>query len=141
MTPIDQTILDTVKGDCVPACIASVLEIPIEDVPNVCLLYEDSWGQHLNDFLRRYGIYMISLPVASCEEMAVPLLGYHLMGGPSIRGVKHCVVGKNGRMIHDPHPSRAGLLEIEYYDVFVTTNPSSRIYNAARLIWEEEDAS
>jgi len=141
MIAIDQTILDPEKGDCVPACVASVLEIPISEVPHVCLLYEDEWVRHLNDFLRQYGVYLVSMPANLLEEVAVPLFGYHLMGGPSVRGVKHCVVGKDGRLVHDPHPSRAGLLEIEFYDVFVTTNPSSRIYKAARRIWEEEDAT
>lgn len=36
---------------------------------------------------------------------------YHEISGPSPRGngVYHAVVGRNGEVVHDPHPSRAGL--------------------------------
>lgn len=34
-----------------------------------------------------------------------------IAAGMSPRGVRHCVLWQRGAMIHDPHPSRAGLAE------------------------------
>jgi len=31
---VHQTIIDTVRGDCERACVATILALPIEDVPN-----------------------------------------------------------------------------------------------------------
>jgi hypothetical protein len=34
------------------------------------------------------------------------------------------VVGFGGDIVHDPHPSRAGLTEIEAYTLFVAVDPA-----------------
>lgn len=34
MKPVSQTIIDSEKGDCFRACLASLMELPIEQVPN-----------------------------------------------------------------------------------------------------------
>lgn len=38
--------------------------------------------------------------------------------GDSLRGVKHIVIFQNGKMIHDPHPSNAGLVTIDFYTIY-----------------------
>jgi hypothetical protein len=42
---------------------------------------------------------------------------YHQISGPSPRGqgIWHAVVGCNGQIVHDPHPSKAGLLDPEQW--------------------------
>lgn len=35
------------------------------------------------------------------------------------RGVEHSCVALDGEIVHDPHPSRAGLLELRYFEVLV----------------------
>lgn len=44
-------------------------------------------------------------------EFTEALGGYHIIGGPSPRGggILHAVVGLNGEVAFDPHPSKAGL--------------------------------
>lgn len=39
----------------------------------------------------------------------------YIMEGISSRGVGHVVIGQNGKMIHDPHPSNEGLVKEEYW--------------------------
>ena len=39
--------------------------------------------------------------------------------GKSPRGVLHVVIYQDGKMIHDPHPSNDGLVEVEHYDELV----------------------
>ncbi len=46
------------------------------------------------------------------------------------RGLLHSCVGLNGEIVHDPHPSRAGLLEITDYMTLTRTpsNPAHRLF-------------
>src|SRR5690349_19474943 len=39
----------------------------------------------------------------------------YIAHGISPRQVGHVVVFKNGKMIHDPHPTQSGLVKIDYY--------------------------
>ena len=47
MTPVFQTIIDPENGDCERACVATILDLPIEDVPNFvekdCVWWERDW--------------------------------------------------------------------------------------------------
>lgn len=115
MIPVDQQFLhdpaNGQEGDCFRACIASILELPIEDVPHFAQLTggrsEDFWNMAY-DWLedRGYGYVhstMLNGPIFSKGS-------YHLLSGPSPRGIGwHCVVALCGKIVHDPHPSRAGL--------------------------------
>ena len=49
MKPVDQTLFGEGRGNCLPACIASVLELPLEAVPHFVL--EDDWVGALQTFL------------------------------------------------------------------------------------------
>lgn len=42
---------------------------------------------------------------------------FYIAAGPSPRGVIHAVIYQNGKMVHDPHPSRDGILEIYSLEV------------------------
>lgn len=99
-------------GDCVRACTASVLDLPIDSVPHfVADQPGDEWYDTWEAFMRSKGrpITIITIP---WEKPPVPM-GYYLASGPSPRGVKHMVVMRDGAVAHDPHPSRAGLSEVE----------------------------
>lgn len=41
MKPIQQVVFDDRRGDCLAACIASILEVPLEAVPNFRAIQED----------------------------------------------------------------------------------------------------
>ena len=50
-----------VRGNCFPACIASLLELPIQEVPNVELFMEENnantdWIDVINMFLAKRGL-------------------------------------------------------------------------------------
>lgn len=119
MIPVDQQVLhDPTKGlfgDCLSAVIASLLNLSVDDVPNFAQITKndpyDFW-EEVQKFCHSKGyVYMASskenLMISYSEHGDV----YHAISGPSPRGVgvNHVVVGKNGRIVHDPHPSRAGL--------------------------------
>lgn len=39
----------------------------------------------------------------------------YIASGDSSRGVKHVVIYKNGKLLHDPHPSDEGLVKVDYF--------------------------
>jgi len=129
MTPVDMTILNHnpekgIIGDCFRCCIASLLDLPAEDVPHFCDYdWEDKsprWFVNLNRWLAPRGVSYIELPVADDgPDSVVKWLSsaapfgfdvHHILGGTSPRGFDHAVVARNGVISHDPHPSRAGLV-------------------------------
>lgn len=120
MTPTDQEVLHCPDkgqfGDCQRAVIASLLDLPISTVPHFLQSANgnaDDYWRLLQDFCRGYGYAYLTVPATSGasffgDDGAV----YHEISGPSPRGggVTHAVVGRNGEIVFDPHPSRAGLL-------------------------------
>lgn len=124
---IDQTILasDPVRmGNCVSACVATILGLPLEQVPHfveygLCLgdSSEDvggvsngnAWWAMLLGFLYGHGYDLVELDSVDDAER-----GEHLLvAGMSSRGVLHQVVYRDGGLWHDPHPSRDGVLDVQ----------------------------
>jgi hypothetical protein len=103
-------------GDCLAACVASLLDLPLSDVTNFALSDDGAlgWFLELRRFLARvgYGCWVWfgaagHVGVGSEGTLAIAL-------GPSPRGdFPHAVVVRMEevglRVIHDPHPSRLGL--------------------------------
>jgi hypothetical protein len=90
------------------------LENKIEDYPPVRNI--ENWYLIINNYLHTlgYNLVLIEKPHVSA------LRGYHLIiGTDDITGRMHCVVGKDGSMIHDPsaYRNRYSLLEPEYYGI------------------------
>lgn len=117
MTPQDQEFISIPGkqyGDCMRACVASLLNMNIALVPH---FLRDADGKSVEfwegiyDFLDSRGYEMIPSIVAYRPKMTADLDGYHIVSGPSPRGngLYHAVVGRHGDVVFDPHPSRAGL--------------------------------
>ena len=115
MIPVDQTKFGSPEGNCFNAVIASILEVSIDRItPQV--LIDPLFFVKFNKFvLKEFGLFMMEIPTSW------PLVpkGYHEMSGPGPRVGDHSVVGKEGRMVHDPHPDRKGLLEVKKYCLFI----------------------
>jgi hypothetical protein len=113
MKPVRQTQLSDhargVRGNCLRAAIASLLELEIEDVPAFEELSDGAWFPALLDFLRERG-YGFDQMDATDEPT-----GYVIACGDSPRGIYHAVIYRDGRLAHDPHPSGAGLVSVERY--------------------------
>jgi hypothetical protein len=104
---IDQTKTGK-NGNCLSACIASILNIPIteawslDDVPDDKDWFDDlhtwSQGRGYNCFVRE-----------KSKEFCIAI-------GSTDRGdIPHAVLAENGKVIFDPHPKKTGLTEIDYY--------------------------
>lgn len=104
---VDQTsFADSLAGgNCLQACVATILNEPIELVPHF-YLFGAAWLRALDLFMNLWSLTVERDSDASGLTIAV---------GMSPRGVKHCVLCVNGEMVHDPHPSRAGLESVDYH--------------------------
>lgn len=120
----------TVHGNCLRTCIACILEIDPDEIPTLEDMGE-KWFEAFYYFLQERGYefdgtlylnknneYGKDAAEAELERFKkyIGVDGYIIVGGKSPRTYVtrgHAVVYKNGEFFWDPHPSRAGLLEIE----------------------------
>jgi hypothetical protein len=122
-----------VRGNCYAAAIASILEMPIEAVPNVEVLFhiEDSlWSVVMQRFINSIGWEMFTddrfrvfhnkdygVKSGKRDEWVTYCKNkYYFISGQSKRGVQHMVIYKNGKMVHDPHPTKEGIITIDYFE-------------------------
>jgi hypothetical protein len=109
MIPTDQTNF----ANDLQACIASILEVPIETVPAA---REDlNWLRMLADDLHEaHGVMLLLV-----DSLPAWFKGYVIGHGMSKRGDAHNVVMRRGELAHDPHPSRVGLDTLRNYVILV----------------------
>lgn len=123
MKPIHQTKIinkeGTITGNCFRACLASILEINIDSIPEFENMKAGEWHQPFMNFLNENGYEFEGTGHIHRLEMLKTyegVDGYIIVNGISPRKwVKrgHSVVYKDGILVHDPHPSGDGLLEIK----------------------------
>jgi hypothetical protein len=128
------------RGNCYAAAIASILEMPITDVPNVETLFdieEAYWAIVMHTFLNsigweistdnRYKSFHTVFTDENYSEMSEMQNSVkdklYLVSGKSERGVMHICIFQNGCLIHDPHPSRDGLLTFDHFETLEKSNP------------------
>ena len=104
-------------GNCVAACVAEFLDLPLSAVPHFVEYGiefsgdpddNSSWWALLTGFMWAKGftpVLLESVNDAHPEEIV-------FVSGPSPRGVSHQVLYRDGELWFDPHPSKAGLRSI-----------------------------
>lgn len=135
---VTQTRLGSPYGNCVEAVIATVVGIPIEEVPDLRSALDlrgvngsmvDRVMQYREGALRRWlaehhGLWWVSGPAVHggpllppAEWQSEPLVW--IASGPSPRGLQHVVLFVDDRMAWDPHPDRSGLIRVESWGIFL----------------------
>jgi hypothetical protein len=108
MKPVDQTRFDGPGGgNCLGACLASILEVPLESVDRDALYKPGLWQAALIALLQEYGYqpFWYSPGGELFPQIYPP--GYHIACSAT-----HATVALDGYVVHDPHPKRKGLKEI-----------------------------
>ena len=146
--PVDQDRIGE-HGNCFAACFASLLEMPLADIPDSGY---QGYESKIAPFLATRGLAYCEVYVGPMKRLErheppspeldlgwQPLVYSHphplcIVCGPSPNGPwSHACVGRtNGygyELVHDPNPSRKGLLSLERIGYFVVLNP-------ARTRWE-----
>ena len=104
MQAIDQTTFGEGLGNCFSACVASILEVSLEDVPFFGA--DELWWTRFSEWLEARNLYAVCLK----HRAGRAPVGYHILSGKSPRGeFLHSVVAKGEDIVHDPHPSRANI--------------------------------
>lgn len=124
MIPVDQDKFGMPHGNCMAACVASVLELPLAEVPNFVEFGEEWWAK-LVEFLasRSCAVVWCRREAHACQQIDLhPIVSaghFLIVSGPSPRGdFLHCVIEHRGAIVHDPHPSRAGIGK-PWHDVMI----------------------
>lgn len=98
MKPVKQRTVNPVFGDCFAACLASLLELPIEVIPND---HSDTWFPVIKIFLRQFGLDF------TFHNSQGPIWA----GSPWIASVKsknyndgttHAIIMKDNQVLFDP---------------------------------------
>lgn len=116
MIPVMQTKFGAGVGNCWEACIASILEIAIEDVPD---FPKDDQDAATAEWLDTQGYYFANFKDVRNDITLSPGLLY-IVGGKSPRfQCLHAVVFRGREMVHDPHPDGTGLdMRFDYSLIF-----------------------
>jgi hypothetical protein len=114
MTPVKQTKLyqpDGIhSGNCLAACYASLLDLPLWMVPPFEDMFGRSdWYERIDEWLAKAHklerVRVNGHPVGELPE-------FYLACGRSARGVLHAVIYSNGELVHDPHYSDSGIADV-----------------------------
>lgn len=111
MKPVTQSRTGS-NGRCFPACLASILELPENEVPDL----DNTDKPQVDKFLAKHGFEYQRVPAD------IKPAGHHVIEGISPRGGAHAVVGLNGRLVHDPHPQDGtgrGLVQVDSYGLLL----------------------
>lgn len=153
MKPVFQTLTEIDPeagkfGNCFQAAIASILDLPLEEVPHFAQLACEreiargvppaeawksgtDWWYMLNEWLAPRGLYYLEFTQADAWHAdIVARLGYHLIIGKSPRGdYDHVVVGRAGQIVHDPREDAngAGLLNYRAFGLFIPVDPGGEV--------------
>jgi len=110
--PVKQTRFG-VDGNCLSACIASILGCPIELV-DISAATDTQWQRSINRKLRDLGFCLVTIPW--CQSTRDVLSGIHIRHGMSERSAEstewltHAVIYCGNKMVHDPHPDNSGIM-------------------------------
>ena len=128
MRGVTQRVVGFPHGECVRAAYASIFDCNIDDIPPLDPGTADQLGVE-QDQLERAWLATIGYNLV--EISTDPEVGFsddilacvpevpHLMSGISPRGHGHRCVGIGGQLVFDPHPSRAGLLNVYAIGILV----------------------
>jgi len=140
MRPVDQTTFGVPGGNCFSACIASILELPISEVPYFMPETIEEWeadkkrslgeSPYYAKFVAWCGAHGFwPLVFGARDDIVIPPDAWTILGGQSPRG-SHSVVGRGGVMVFDPHPSRDGIAKAEDVTVLIPLDPAHRVGSA-----------
>lgn len=118
MTPVYQQeqhdLAKGIWGDCHRAALASLLDLPINDVPHFCDGGPPDWPERERAWLAGRGMLFLLgvVPVVSQSDALryaslinpQPSQHFILSGASSADGLNHSVVCRGERVVHDPDP-------------------------------------
>ena len=133
MIKVYQTKYGKKDGNCFQACVASVMEMKLDDVPDFCNIYsEDTWYIEFAKWLEQFNLSSVMINVTksmieSSDLFDVCCKGYHIAGVSTSHDTKHAIVIKDGDMVFNPNindKKEYTTKDIEDVQVFVCQDAS-----------------
>jgi len=123
------------KPNCWSVCLACLLDMPEEDVPDFVGMTDDyPWLDLAREWLADRGIAVLvihggddPLNALPCDLVAANVLW--VAGGPPgacdvERSERHAVIYRGGELEWDPHPSKVGLAAVHTVFAFLPISPA-----------------
>lgn len=135
MTRHKQTIFGYGSGDCFRTCVACILDLAVEDVPNFCL--KETWLEDLVRWCSERGVGVVYLDrpqhdlyLMNCYAIATgqsPRWRSMVEKHPDVLPSKflHAVIAKIGgygvkdEWVHDPHPDNTFVEDVRDWIILV----------------------
>lgn len=139
MKPVYQTKYGEGEGNCFQACLASIFELELEDVPDFCNVYptkDNTWFNEYTKWLNGKGYSVLTFSLL--ENSSISLNGPQLRGcillvsGKNKNKVQHCTIYRDGECIHNPNKNCTGIVP-EYVDIIFPLNPSEKAEHLAEV--------
>ncbi|HXE63252.1 MAG TPA: hypothetical protein VN519_06900 [Bryobacteraceae bacterium] len=126
MIPVEQTRTEIGFGNCWQACLASIFEVPLSEVPDWNAHGEKYWGDEYDRWLAERNLCMMEIAVGHEETTVRTFPGYYIMAARSPRfSGTHAVVCHQGKIVWDPHPLREmGVGDAVDYTFFCPLDPA-----------------
>lgn len=138
MKPVHQTRFGK-EGNCWPACIASLFEVPLEEVDHLACQHPD-WLERTDEWLKARGLYYVEVPWIQEDGSGAPFPitcppeGTLVIAGCwTKRKLPHVVIARveilkrneHGHatafglnLVHDPHPTGGGFEKVDGIMIF-----------------------
>lgn len=140
MKPVDQTKFTSTDGNCFAACVASIMELGLDDVPD---LAGPEQLDKLETWLKTRGLSYVEVTLRPrsgkdgdmlFERFGLNGTGYIIAGGKSPRGDwEHAIVVRVNNadnrveFIHDPHPDRTWIRDIQTLTIIVPVHEAEGV--------------
>lgn len=122
----ERTSNETKGGNCFQAAVASLFELPLEEVPDFCNIYPIytcQWYTAYREWLRKRGFSVITLDYEITKDKSAFEDCFLIVSGKNKNGVMHSVIYRNGVLIHNPNPNCTGITP-EEFDLIFPLNPA-----------------
>lgn len=136
MKPVfqDRFRTKTTRGNCFSACVASILEIQLNDVPNWVEDGEKSgiaWRTLFERWCACNGIAVIEIMFEDGEMPDIYTEAFMIANGVGTRlfeseFIRHSVVYQGKQLVHDPHPEGGGLTKVESFTILFKDAAASK---------------
>lgn len=99
------------NGNCLAACYASLLEMPLWMVPPFDQMFgRNDWDVRLDQWLKVLGYERVWTRGHRIDELPE----FYIASGMSPRGICHAVIYSHGELVHDPHYSESGIESVNH---------------------------
>lgn len=122
MTPVKQEFRHNPPhtfGDCHRAAVASLLGLPLRDVPHfndAADVTEDEFNRRVSRFLAPLGLFSLTLRLGKTLDESFETMGllypgrYYILGGTSKNEVAHSVIAADEEIAFDPSLDDSGIV-------------------------------